>query len=144
MLKENEMTDLLIRGVEECRHLVFLAIKNGLPINEAPCFSWSLENNLEKAEIQCHSTKAEVESFFFKVSYALGNKDSKPLMGIIPLKKKGQVGYLIFISHYHHGSVGLFQYSPSITDDKKLVFNQPSDIDADEVISELTQSHVYH
>ena len=38
--------------------------QNGLPINEAPCFSWSLENNLEKAEIQCHSTKAEVEKLF--------------------------------------------------------------------------------
>tara|TARA_B100000424_G_scaffold271584_1_gene275028 strand:- start:1556 stop:1993 length:438 start_codon:yes stop_codon:yes gene_type:complete len=145
MLSAEETVELLTRGISECRHLMYLAIRNQLPINEAPCFAWYLDSNGEKEDVQSFSSKKEAESLFLRIIHQLeGVGCSSPLCGIIPMRKDEQVGYLVFVAESEYKSTCLLQYAPSISDEKKLLFNDPQDIDFVEVLNELTGYYVYH
>ena len=60
------------------------------------------------------------------------------------MRKEEQVGYLVFVAESEFRSTCFFQYAPMISDEKKLLFNDPQDVDFIEVLNELTGNYVYH
>ena len=145
MLSAEETVEVLTKGISECRHLMWLAIRNQLPINEAPCFAWHLDSNREKKDLHTFSSKKEAETLFLRILNQLENVDqSNPLCGIIPMRREEQVGYLTFIVENEYKSMSFFQFAPTISDEKKLLFNDPQDVDFLSVLNELTDHYVYH
>tara|TARA_B000000609_G_C24133866_1_gene327076 strand:+ start:478 stop:945 length:468 start_codon:yes stop_codon:yes gene_type:complete len=145
MLSAEETVEILTKGISECRHLMYLAVRNQLPINEAPCFAWNLNTDGEKENFQTFSSKKEAESLFLKIVNQLESVgNTNPLCGIIPMRKEEQVGYLVFVVESEFRSTCFFQYAPLISDEKKLLFNEPQDVDFIEVLNELTGNYVYH
>jgi len=144
MLSADELAKVIARGVTECRHLVFLAVQNSLPINEAPLFSWVLDGD-EKTDIKTHSSREELCLFFLDLQEHLRSTEEKsPICGIIPLKREKQVGYFIFVAQTNQNICGLYQQSPIFSEDKALLFNNPLELDASEVVQELIFHNVYH